>query len=284
MRSDSAIMAPVYLPTLDSYGNYMPPRLTSYDVGAARKIYGRRIDGFKGNSNCEVEPCDQNNEETEIFATTKIAPTEEIKTTTASLLTECPENFSAIAADKNTIFVFSNSDLYKIQNRHVVKKGQKGDFNIHWNYSTIIETGYIRNGSLILLDSQKMVFLFDPISGSNEKFQLRNGYPKKTPINMEINGAIVIDNEAHIFGVSNYLIYNERFNNASREYNKRNVFPNFPKIIKGGYSRVENFGTFLTLFGRDDTTKKSQIYRYDMRRKDIVGEPKNMLSYLRNCE
>jgi hypothetical protein len=68
------------------------------------------------------------------------------------------KSLNLILADKNTIFVFSNSELYKIQNRHVVKKGQKGDFISHWNYSTIIETGYIRNGSLILLDSQKMVY------------------------------------------------------------------------------------------------------------------------------
>jgi predicted Zn-dependent protease len=41
IKSESAIMAPLYQPTMDSYGSYMAPKLTAEDVGAARKIYGK---------------------------------------------------------------------------------------------------------------------------------------------------------------------------------------------------------------------------------------------------
>uniref|UniRef100_A0A914EMP9 Peptidase M10 metallopeptidase domain-containing protein n=1 Tax=Acrobeloides nanus TaxID=290746 RepID=A0A914EMP9_9BILA len=45
------------------------------------------------------------------------------------------------------------------------------------------------------------VYIFDSISDSNGKFKLRDGYPKKTPINKDINGAIIIDDKAYIFSL-----------------------------------------------------------------------------------
>lgn len=44
--SEMAIMAPYYHPTVDSDGHYMPPKLTSLDVSAARKLYGPRIEVY----------------------------------------------------------------------------------------------------------------------------------------------------------------------------------------------------------------------------------------------
>lgn len=41
-----AIMFPMYHPTRDSDGHYMPPKLTPDDVSAARHIYGKSLIDF----------------------------------------------------------------------------------------------------------------------------------------------------------------------------------------------------------------------------------------------
>uniref|UniRef100_A0A914CIH9 Peptidase M10 metallopeptidase domain-containing protein n=1 Tax=Acrobeloides nanus TaxID=290746 RepID=A0A914CIH9_9BILA len=37
-----AIMAPFYRYTRDAFGNYIPPKLTTFDIAAAQAIYGAR--------------------------------------------------------------------------------------------------------------------------------------------------------------------------------------------------------------------------------------------------
>uniref|UniRef100_A0A914DWT4 Peptidase metallopeptidase domain-containing protein n=1 Tax=Acrobeloides nanus TaxID=290746 RepID=A0A914DWT4_9BILA len=180
-KVESAIMAPYYKPTIDSDGNYMPPHLTLHDISAVRKIYKPRRSILTGNSN----------KTTPETANSAVSQTDETTTTKGPALTEneCPDHFTAVVADKDTIFVFSRSiNIYKIQNQQVVQHGEEDTFLTPWDYTTVVIGGY--------------VYIFDPISGSNGKFKLRDGYPKKTPINKDINGAIIIDDKAYIFSLS----------------------------------------------------------------------------------
>uniref|UniRef100_A0A914E974 Uncharacterized protein n=1 Tax=Acrobeloides nanus TaxID=290746 RepID=A0A914E974_9BILA len=100
-------MAPLYEPTMDSYGSYMPPKLTAYDVGEARKIYGSRIGPYESSpKNCE--PCNNgrenlfDNENSNVETTPYIEPTEEISTTTKTKISilnsenGCPNYVSAV--------------------------------------------------------------------------------------------------------------------------------------------------------------------------------------------
>uniref|UniRef100_A0A914EC87 Uncharacterized protein n=1 Tax=Acrobeloides nanus TaxID=290746 RepID=A0A914EC87_9BILA len=190
-------MALVYQPTLDSDGSYMPPKLTLHDVRAARKIYGPRREPY--NNGIGILSGDENSN---VETTTYIVPTEVISTTTQTEVNsnnECPDNglIHAIASEEVT-YIIRRRDVYKIQNQRVVKTGPIGDF-FQWNASLDIHAGYIRNGSLILLDYDKQVYVYDPIPMQSDKFTLRKGFPKKTPIDMGIRGAIMINDKAYVF-------------------------------------------------------------------------------------
>ena len=58
----------------------------------------------------------------------------------------------------------------------------------------------------MIQDLKFQVYVFDPIPMQFDKFQLREGFPKKTPIDITMNGAIMINDKAHVFGVCSLFI------------------------------------------------------------------------------
>uniref|UniRef100_A0A914CML9 Uncharacterized protein n=1 Tax=Acrobeloides nanus TaxID=290746 RepID=A0A914CML9_9BILA len=143
--------------------------------------------------------------------TNYIVPAEVISTTTQTKINskhECPDQIGIVIASEEVTYILDGSYVYKIQNQRVVKKGSIADFFIQWDYSSSIDAGYIRNGSLILLDftcqdlipCQKQVHIYDPIPMQPDKFKLRKDFSKKLPIDMIIYGAIMINDKAYIFG------------------------------------------------------------------------------------
>uniref|UniRef100_A0A914CN22 Uncharacterized protein n=1 Tax=Acrobeloides nanus TaxID=290746 RepID=A0A914CN22_9BILA len=104
---------------------------------------------------------------------------------------------------------------------------------------------------------------------------------------MGILGAIMINEKAHVFGYEDYLIYDERFNNITTKMDLKSNFPNFPMktqlYFRGGYSTSFNGQKFLTLYTINIHSSASQIYTYDLERKNLVGGGKNLTEYL-NCE
>uniref|UniRef100_A0A914CE56 Uncharacterized protein n=1 Tax=Acrobeloides nanus TaxID=290746 RepID=A0A914CE56_9BILA len=50
-----------------------------------------------------------------------------------------------------------------------------------------------------------------------DKFQLREGFPKKTPIDMDMSGAIMINDKAHVFGI---FEVSKKLNNEGEKFLK----------------------------------------------------------------
>uniref|UniRef100_A0A914EAS5 Protein kinase domain-containing protein n=1 Tax=Acrobeloides nanus TaxID=290746 RepID=A0A914EAS5_9BILA len=144
----------------------------------------------------------------DVETTTYIVPTEVISTTTQTNVNskyECPNYIHPVIASEEVTYILDGIYVYKIQNQRVVKKVKEADFFVQSNFSLAnIKAGYIRNGSLILLDDmddkkQVQVFIYDPIPMQSDKFKLREGFPKKTPIDWYISGAIKINDKAYVF-------------------------------------------------------------------------------------
>jgi hypothetical protein len=93
----------------------------------------------------------------------------------------------------------------------------------------------------------------------------------------------------------NYLIYDERFNNVTTKMDLKINLPNFPMMKRqsangtiyfydGGHTILFNGQKFLTLFTTNTDSWYSQVYTYDLERKNLVGEGKNLTEYLLNCD
>ena len=53
----------------------------------------------------------------------------------------------------------------------------------------------------MIQDLKFQIYIFDPIPMQSDKFKLREGFPKKTPIDQFIRGAIMINDKAYVFYV-----------------------------------------------------------------------------------
>jgi hypothetical protein len=53
----------------------------------------------------------------------------------------------------------------------------------------------------VLQDLKFQVRIYDPIPMQSDKFKLREGFPKKTSIDINITGVIMINDKAHVFEV-----------------------------------------------------------------------------------
>uniref|UniRef100_A0A914CE78 Uncharacterized protein n=1 Tax=Acrobeloides nanus TaxID=290746 RepID=A0A914CE78_9BILA len=94
---------------------------------------------------------------TEVIST--ITETEVISTITQTKVNskyECPGYTYFVIASEEVTYIYYFYHVYIIQNQRVVKKVYQVEFFVPWNSSYIsMEAGYIRNGSLILLDDKK---------------------------------------------------------------------------------------------------------------------------------
>ena len=51
----------------------------------------------------------------------------------------------------------------------------------------------------MIQDLKFQALVYDPIPMQSDQFKLREGFPKKTPIDITMNGAIMINDMAYVF-------------------------------------------------------------------------------------